>query len=96
MSSISTALNMSDIRVGNLVQYYIDYTGEWHDMVIVDIVPPKTRKLYPTHDTRNWVIVMTYIEDLQNTKMYFHRKQMLWTFKDRFRKLEDPYDNGRV
>ena len=88
MSSISTALNTNDIKVGNLVQYFNDYTQKWHDMVIVSMHAPRGKQLYADQDMRRWIVVMTYIEDPQNTKMYFHRKDMLKSEKHLFRKLE--------
>jgi hypothetical protein len=69
--------------------YHNQSTGKWHEMIVWEIVRPShKRKLFADQDMRKAVIVMTYLEDPSNTRMYFYWEDVKGDF---FKKADEDW-----
>ena len=58
-------------------------------MIVWEIVrPSQKRKLYADQDMRRTIIIMTYLEDPSNTRMYFHWEDVKGKF---FKKADENW-----
>lgn len=66
--------------------YHNHSTGRWHEMIVADvIVPSRKLKLFADQDMRKTVVIMLYLEDVSNTRMYFYMEH----FKQSYFKKAD-------
>ena len=59
--------------------YFNESTGRWHDMIVVGVVKPgieEDKKLFWSQDRRKTVVVMFYLEDVSNTRIYFYKSDL--------------------
>jgi len=79
MSSMSIVKRMkANIKPGDRYWRYVDHTRKWHEMVVTDVVPPRLGKeLFYYQDKRHTTVIMIYLEDCQNTRMFFYKKDIM-------------------
>ena len=78
MSSTSIVKRMkANIKPGDQYLRYLPSTRKWHMMVVTDVLSPKqSRELFPYQDKRKTTVIMIYVEDCQNTRMFFYKSDI--------------------
>ncbi len=65
-------------EIGNIYQYYNTSVGDWLDMILRDVVYPHQKiELYAGQDKTKTIYILSYLDDPNNHKMYFHEEHFL-------------------